>query len=197
MTDTFHIWYIDLSCWEEEPYCFWWRSKVIWGHQRSKTENLVIAIYQDRNGWYRFVMLRERTLSFLVEVKGHLMSPEVKLRKPRKRLVNTISRDSNDRHISYLVYRYIMLRGRSLLFLVKVKGHLRSPAEKLVIAISRDRSDGNFSYLVYRFVMLRGRTLKFLAKVKGHLRSAEVKSQKARNRDIWRQEWPALFIFGI
>ncbi|KAJ8019748.1 hypothetical protein HOLleu_41457 [Holothuria leucospilota] len=23
MTNTFHIWYTDLSCQEEEPYCFW------------------------------------------------------------------------------------------------------------------------------------------------------------------------------
>ena len=45
-------------------------------------------------------------------------------------LVNTISQDSNDRHFSYLVYRFVMLRGRTLLFLVKVKGHLRSPEVK-------------------------------------------------------------------
>ncbi|KAJ8029512.1 hypothetical protein HOLleu_28923 [Holothuria leucospilota] len=79
----------------------------------------------------RFVMSRGRTLLFLVEVKGHPGSPEVNLRKPRKRLVNTISRDSNDRHFSYLVYRFVMLRERTLLFLVEVKGHLRSPEVKL------------------------------------------------------------------
>ncbi|KAJ8022386.1 hypothetical protein HOLleu_37267 [Holothuria leucospilota] len=50
---------------------------------------------------YRFVMSRGRTLLFLVEVKGHPGSPEVNLRKPRKRLVNTISRDSNDRHFIF------------------------------------------------------------------------------------------------
>ncbi|KAJ8044527.1 hypothetical protein HOLleu_07304 [Holothuria leucospilota] len=75
-------------------------------------------------------MSRERSLLFLVEVKGHLRSPEVKLRKPHKRLVNTVSQDGSDRHFSYLVYRFIMLRGRTLLFLVEVKGHLRSPEVK-------------------------------------------------------------------
>ncbi|KAJ8020046.1 hypothetical protein HOLleu_41882 [Holothuria leucospilota] len=59
-------------------------------------------------------MLRGRTLLFLVKVKGHLRSLEVKLRKPYKQLV----------------YRFIMLRGRTLLFLVKVKGRLRSPEVK-------------------------------------------------------------------
>ena len=34
-------------------------------------------------------MLRERTLLFLLEVKGHMRSPEVKLRKPFKWLVIT------------------------------------------------------------------------------------------------------------
>ena len=115
MTDTFHIWYIDLSCWEEEPYCFWWRSEVIWGHQRSTTKNLVIVISQGRNGRqfsyliYGFVMLRGRTLLFLVEVRGHLRSQELKL---WKWLVIAISQDSNDQNFSYLVYRFVMLRWR-------------------------------------------------------------------------------------
>ena len=75
---------------------------------------------------YRFVISRGRRLLFLVEVRGHLRSPEVKLRKPHKQLVNTISQGSNDRHFSYLVYRFFMLRGSTLLFLVEVKGHLGS-----------------------------------------------------------------------
>ncbi|KAJ8023608.1 hypothetical protein HOLleu_36094 [Holothuria leucospilota] len=90
-------------------------------------------------------MSRGRALLILVEVKGHLRSPEVKLRIPRKWLVNTISQDSNGRHFSYLVYRFIMLRGRTLLFLVKVKGHLRSlevklrkPYKQLVNTISQE-----------------------------------------------------------
>ena len=126
MTDTFHIWYIDLSCWEEEPYCFWWRSKVIWGHQRSKPENLVNTISWDRDDrhfsylGYRFVMSRGRTLLFLVEVRGHLRSPEVKLWKPHKWLVNPMSQDSDDRHFSNFAYRLFVLRGISLLFLVQV-----------------------------------------------------------------------------
>ncbi|KAJ8044411.1 hypothetical protein HOLleu_07151 [Holothuria leucospilota] len=79
----------------------------------------------------RFFMSRGRTLLFLVEVKGHPRSPEVKLQKPPNWLVNTISQDSNDRHFSYLVHRFVMLRGRTLLFFVEVKGHLRSPEVKL------------------------------------------------------------------
>ncbi|KAJ8027535.1 hypothetical protein HOLleu_32702 [Holothuria leucospilota] len=59
-------------------------------------------------------MLRGRTLLFLVEVKGHLRSPEVKRRKPRKHDIS----------------RYVILRERTLLFLVEVKGHLRSPEVK-------------------------------------------------------------------
>ncbi|KAJ8041989.1 hypothetical protein HOLleu_12945 [Holothuria leucospilota] len=91
MTDTFHIWYVGLSCCEEGPYCFWQRSKVIQGHQRSKSKNLVIAISRDRNDRYfsylicRFVMLRGRTLLFLAEVKGHSRSPEVDVQKPCNR----------------------------------------------------------------------------------------------------------------
>ena len=38
--ETFHIWFIDLQCLEEELFCFWWRSKVIWGHQRSNIIHL-------------------------------------------------------------------------------------------------------------------------------------------------------------
>ena len=65
-----------------------------------------------------------------------------------KKLVITISQVRNDRHFSYLVYRFVMMRGRSLLFLVEVKGHLRSlevklrkPRKWLVITISQDRND--------------------------------------------------------
>ncbi|KAJ8027844.1 hypothetical protein HOLleu_29914 [Holothuria leucospilota] len=59
-------------------------------------------------------MSRERTLLFLVEVKGHLRSPEVKNPKPCKHDISG----------------FVMLRERTLLFLVKVKGHLRSPEVK-------------------------------------------------------------------
>ncbi|KAJ8020183.1 hypothetical protein HOLleu_39706 [Holothuria leucospilota] len=62
-----------------------------------------------------------------------------------------------------------MLRGRTLLFLVEVKGHLRSPEVKNRKLCKHDIS---------RFVMLRGRTLLFLVEVKGHLRSTEVKNRK-------------------
>ncbi|KAJ8046121.1 hypothetical protein HOLleu_09308 [Holothuria leucospilota] len=59
-------------------------------------------------------MLRGRTLLFLVEVKGHVKSPEVKNRK----------------HCKHDISRYVMLRGRILLFSVEVKGHVRSPEVK-------------------------------------------------------------------
>ena len=104
MVDNFHIWYIALSCWLEEPYCFWWRSEVMWGHQRSKTKNLVITISHFRNGWqfsyviYSYVMWRGRTLLFSVEVRGHLRLPKVKLQKPHRWLVITISQDIHDQH---------------------------------------------------------------------------------------------------
>ncbi|KAJ8050585.1 hypothetical protein HOLleu_03845 [Holothuria leucospilota] len=38
----------------------------------------------------------------------------------------TTSQGSSDGHFSYLVYGFVKLRGRTLLFFVKVKGHLRS-----------------------------------------------------------------------
>ena len=46
--DGFHTWYGVVLWLEEEPYCFWWGSKVIWGHWGSKTENLVNTISQGR-----------------------------------------------------------------------------------------------------------------------------------------------------
>ena len=45
-------------------------------------------------------------------------------------LVIAISQDRNGRQFSYLVYSFVMLRGRTLLFLVEVRGHLRSPEVK-------------------------------------------------------------------
>ena len=45
-------------------------------------------------------------------------------------LVNTISQVMTGLHFSYLVYSFVMLRGRTLLFLAMVKGHLRSPEVK-------------------------------------------------------------------
>ena len=113
----------------------------------------VNTLFQDGNDPHsyvvcRFIILRGRTLLFLVEVRGHLRSSELKLRKHRKWLVIAISQDRNDRHCSYLEYRFVMLRGRTLSFLVEVKGHLRSseiklrkPRKWLVIAISLDRND--------------------------------------------------------
>ena len=46
--DKFHTWYVDGLWWEEEPYCFWWGSKVIWGHRGSNSENLLNMISRGR-----------------------------------------------------------------------------------------------------------------------------------------------------
>ena len=83
-SDSSQTWYIDAPYREEEPYCFWWRSKVMGGHRGSNSENLVNTISQVRKLGsssylvYRCVMVGRRTLSFLVGVKGHLGSPGVK-----------------------------------------------------------------------------------------------------------------------
>ena len=55
--DELHTWYVDALWLEEEPYCFWWRSKVIWGHWGSNSENLVNTISQGRKlGWISYVV---------------------------------------------------------------------------------------------------------------------------------------------
>ena len=46
--DKVHTWYVDALWLEEEPYCFWWRSKVIWGHRGSNPENLVNMMSRGR-----------------------------------------------------------------------------------------------------------------------------------------------------
>ena len=56
------------------------------------------------------------------------------------KLVIAISQGRNGRRFSYLVCGFIMLRGRTLLFLVEVKGHLRSPEVKVVNPCNRDIS---------------------------------------------------------
>ncbi|KAJ8034650.1 hypothetical protein HOLleu_21577 [Holothuria leucospilota] len=62
-----------------------------------------------------------------------------------------------------------MSRGRSLLFLVEVKGHLRlnlqKPCKWLVITISHNSSDSHFSYLVYKICHVEGETLSILVEV--------------------------------
>ena len=94
-SDSSQTWYIDAPYWQKEPYCFWWRSKVIWGHQRSNSENIVNTISQVRKGGlssylvFRCIMVGRKTLWFLVEVKGHLGSPGV---KPWKLLLHDILR---------------------------------------------------------------------------------------------------------
>ncbi|KAJ8017857.1 hypothetical protein HOLleu_44478 [Holothuria leucospilota] len=45
--DEFHTLYVDALWYEEEPYHFWWRSKVIWGQQGSNPENFVNKISQE------------------------------------------------------------------------------------------------------------------------------------------------------
>ena len=84
----FQTWYVDVLWLEGGPYYFWWKSKVIWGQQGSKPENIVYTISWDRKlGWMsylvcRYIVVRERTLVFLVGVKGHLGSAGVKHWKP-------------------------------------------------------------------------------------------------------------------
>ncbi|KAJ8042450.1 hypothetical protein HOLleu_13511 [Holothuria leucospilota] len=57
----------------------------MWGHRGSKSENLVYTISQVRKLGLilclvcRCIVVRGRTLLFLVEVKGHLGSPGVKI----------------------------------------------------------------------------------------------------------------------
>ncbi|KAJ8040362.1 hypothetical protein HOLleu_14627 [Holothuria leucospilota] len=48
--DRFHTKYVDVLWCKEEPYRFWWRSKVIWGHRGSKSEKLVYMILQGCSG---------------------------------------------------------------------------------------------------------------------------------------------------
>lgn len=54
----------------------------------------------------------------------------MKLQNSWKLLVNTISPGRNDRHSLYLVYGFIILRGRTVWFLVEVRGHARSAEVK-------------------------------------------------------------------
>ena len=88
--DRSHIWYVGEPHWVQEPYCFWWRSMVIWGQQGSNCENLVNTISQEgKLGQISYLVCRRTTLStrillFLVEVKGHLGSTGTTLWKPCK-----------------------------------------------------------------------------------------------------------------
>lgn len=66
-----------------EPCCFWWWSKVIWGHQISNTENFVNTLYLKMRIREIFELafayqLEEHCRLWLHDVKGHLKSPEVK-----------------------------------------------------------------------------------------------------------------------
>ena len=47
--DESHTWLVDVPYWAEGPYRFWWRSKVIWRHVRSKSENLLNTVSQEGN----------------------------------------------------------------------------------------------------------------------------------------------------
>ena len=46
--DKVHIWYVDALWLAEQPYRFWWRSKVMGGRRGSNSENLVNTISQVR-----------------------------------------------------------------------------------------------------------------------------------------------------
>lgn len=100
-------------------------------------------------------LLSERSLKFLEEVKGYLRSPEMKLGKPWKLLVSTISQDRNDGHISYLSTwkNAVFFGGRQRSTEVKNQ-HLEN-------MLSQIRKSGYFSYSVYDFIMLKGKALLF------------------------------------
>ena len=88
--DESHTRHVDCPYSLDDPYCFWWRSKVIWGQQRSKSENIVNTISQEEKvGWISYFACRlpifiRWSLLFVVEVKGHLRSPEVRVWKHHK-----------------------------------------------------------------------------------------------------------------
>ena len=63
--------------------------------------------------------VRRKSPIVLVEIKCPLRSLEITCENVSCKLpVNIISQDSNDSHFSYLVFRFVMLRGRSLLFYI-------------------------------------------------------------------------------
>ena len=157
--------------------------KVIWGHQTSKTENLVIAISQERNDRHFsylihiFFMLRGRTQLFMAGVKGHLRSSEVKKQNFPSIPCNVIwghpERLNPFQEPSFFLF-WFLAEGRQGIYAmvmscvcvcvyvyVCVCMCVCVFVTLLVIAISQDTNDRHFSYLVYRFVMVRGRTLLF------------------------------------
>ena len=101
----------------ENPNCFWWRSKVIWGHQGSKSEKLGLISYLVC--WC--IMVRERTLIVLVEVKGHRGQTLKALLTPYLDVGSLVL---------FFVFRCVIGRLSTLLVLVEVKGHLGSPGVK-------------------------------------------------------------------
>lgn len=52
INDSAHMWHADTPYWGREPYCSWWRSQVIWCHQRSNSINLVNTVSWDRKYGY-------------------------------------------------------------------------------------------------------------------------------------------------
>ena len=184
MTDTFYIWYVDLSCWEEEPYCFWWRSKVIWGHRRSNSKNLVIELNFPIFGPLKSLKLVFNHLTHLAMWE----TPHPKIFAPSS--LACLATGLNGLLTCYLKTAIMDTFMLSLVFAFKIFVHLATwrllplplpprkrfaPPLPWLAMISQDSNYGNFSYLVYRFAMFRGRTLLFLVEVKGHLRSPEVK----------------------
>lgn len=93
-----------------------------------------------------------------------------------KNLFNTISQGRKNAYSSYLACRWILSRGRNLLFLIKAKGHL---ASFIVICwkpcycntTSWGRKHGYSSYLTYRCIIWRERMLLVLVEAKDYQRS--------------------------
>lgn len=67
----YFIWYINVLYQVEGSYCSQWKPVVIWDHQKSKTENFVNTIPQDRNlghfqclAWWRITSSEKDLIVF-------------------------------------------------------------------------------------------------------------------------------------
>lgn len=104
---------------------------------------------------------------FLVEVKGCLLSTEVKLIKPCYHRIS--------RYVTWICFifsilcRCIITRGRILLLLVLFRGHLRSRGQMLKTLLAQYlKMTGYFLHSACRCTILN-RTLQFFLDVKGPL----------------------------
>lgn len=120
--DIFHSSYVDASFWEDELYSFFVESKVICGHQTSKTEISQVRKHCCYSylacGW---VIVSRWSVLLLVEVKGHLRSPESKTEKPCKHFIS-----KQKAWIHFILIMWMHHIEKKAIVFVEVKGHLRS-----------------------------------------------------------------------